>query len=111
MASVIVKSRFCDKTHRIDVSMKDDSDLSVSIDSDCENVRDFAKILGDTLTMQDVTDRTESRLFDPEVVQPLTLTCLVPIGILDAAWLEMGMMSVSRAKLVQNDEISFELLK
>ena len=111
MVSVIVKSRFCDKTHRIDVSMKDDGDLSVHIDSDCENVKDFAKLLGDTLTLPDVTVREVSKLFDPQIVQPLTLTCLVPTGILDAAWLEMGMMSASRAKLVKSDEISYELLE
>ena len=111
MVSVIVKSKFCDKTHRIDVSMKDDGDLSIHIDTDCDNVKDFTKLLGDTLTLPDITVREVSRLFDPQIVQPLTLTCLVPIGILDAAWLEMGMMSTSRAKTVESDEISFELLK
>ena len=111
MVSIIVKSKFCDKTHRIDVSMKDDGDLSVHIDSDCDNVKDFAKLLGDTLTIPDVTVRELSKLFDPQITQPLTMTCLVPTGILDAAWLEMGMMSKSRAKLVKSDEISFELLE
>ena len=72
------------------------------------HVREFAQYLGKTITVGDVTDREGSKLFDPEVLKPLTLTCLAPKGVIDAAWLELGMLSKSRAKAVGGNEISYE---
>lgn len=108
MATVLVKMRICDFTHKITVTMKDDGDLDVHIVSPCAHVREFAQYLGRTITVADVTDREGSKLFDPEVLKPLTLTCLAPKGVIDAAWLELGMMSKSRAKQVGGNEISYE---
>ena len=56
MTKVIVKSKICSKTHIIDVTMDDDGDLAVKIESDCDNVNSYAKLLGDKLTMADVTE-------------------------------------------------------
>ena len=108
MATVIVKMKFCDKTHRITAELKDDGDISIHIESDCDHVMDYAKILGDTVTISDVTDRDGSKVLSPESLQPLTLTCLAPFGVLDAAWLELGMMSKNRAREIGEDVISFE---
>lgn len=110
MATVLVKMNMCGFTHRITVTMKEDGDLDVHIVSPCEHVREFAKNLGRTISVGDVTDRNGSRVFDHEVLQPLTLTCLAPKGVIDAAWLELGMMSKSRAKEVGGNEISYEEL-
>ena len=110
MATVLVKMNFCGFTHRVTVTMNSEGNLDVDIESPCEHVRDFAVNLGRTITMDDVTVRDGSRLFDPEVVKPLTLTCLVPNGVLNAAWLETGMMSRSMAKKVGGDEISYEVI-
>lgn len=111
MATVVVKMKFCDKTHKIDVSMRDDGDLDVHIDTDCENVKAFAEKLGPVLTMADVTEREGSKFSDPEILEPLTLTCLTVNGVMDAAWLEMGMLSKSRAKEVGSNEVSYELVE
>jgi hypothetical protein len=108
MATVIVKARFCDKTHRVSVNMCDNGDLNLHIESDCDHVMQYAENIGPVITMTDVTDRCSSRIFDENVQEPLTMTCLAPIAILDAAWLELGMMSVNRAKQIGSDEISFE---
>ena len=110
MATVLVKMNFCDFTHRITVTQRDDGDLDVHIVSPCEHVRDYAKNLGKVITIADVTDLNGSRVFDPEVLKPLTLTCLTPKGGIDAAWLELGMLSASRAKEVGHNEISYEEL-
>jgi hypothetical protein len=108
MATVLVKMNFCDFTHRITVTQNADGDLDVKIESECENVRDFANKLGGRITMEDVTVREGSRLFDSEVLAPLTMTCLVANGVLDAAWLELGMLSQSTARKVGGNEISYE---
>ncbi len=110
MATVLVKMNFCGFTHRITVTAREDGDLDVHIVSPCEHVRDFARNLGRTITIADVTDRDGSRIFDHEVLKPLTLTCLAPKGVVDAAWLELGMLSTSRAKEVGGNEISYEEL-
>ena len=108
MATVIVRMRFCGFEHRMTVTQNADGNLDVEIESPCEHVRDFAQNLGKTITLADVTEREGSRLFDPEVVKPLTLTCLAPNGVLNAAWLELGMLSQRTARKVGSDEISYE---
>ena len=108
MATVVVKARFCDKTHRVTVKMRDDGDLDLIVDSDCEHVALYGENIGPVISMADVTDREGSRVFNPKVQEPLTLTCLAPIAILDAAWIEMGMMSKHRALEIKSDEICFE---
>lgn len=111
MTKVIVKSKICSKTHIIDVTMDDDGDLAVKIESDCDNVNSYAKLLGDKLTMADVTEREGSKLTDNGILAPLTMTCLVPVGVLDAAWLELGMLSKNLAREVGSNEISYEMVE
>lgn len=108
MATVLVRMNFCGFTHRITVRQNPDGDMDVEIESPCEHVRDFAENLGKRLTMEDITVREGSRLFDPEVLKPLTLTCLAPNGVLEAAWLETGMLSSTMARKVGSNEISYE---
>ena len=92
MAEVIVKMKFCNKTHRITVKMKDDGDLSLHVATDCPEVKYYAECLGDTITMEDITDISSSRIMSPE----------------NLAWLETGMMSKKLAKDVKENVISFE---
>ena len=108
MATVVVNARFCDKIHRISVILREDGDLDLHVDSDCGHVTQYVDNIGSVISMADVTDRDGSKVFDPKNQEPLTLTCLAPIAILDAAWLELGMMSKSRALQIKCDEISFE---
>ena len=108
MTTVVVNMKFCNKTHRITVNMKDDGDLSLKVDSDCPEVMYYAQCIGDTITMEDITDINNSKVLDPENLSKITLTCLAPNGILNAAWLETGMMSKSMAKEVKENTVSFE---
>lgn len=103
-SSVTVNMRTCDRVHRITVSMRDDGDLDVDIDTDCENVREYARRLG-TITMDDVTDVCRSKVNREDVRWPLTGTCLVPMGVIYAAWMECGMLSKNLCNRVHADEI------
>ena len=111
MVTVLVRMNFCNYVHKVDVNMNDEGTLDVHIESDCSHVMDFAEKLGGTITMDDVTARQGSKLFDPEILAPLTMTCLAPNGVLDAAWLELGMLSKSQAKKVGGNDISYELVE
>lgn len=108
MTTVIVKARFCDKVHRISVKMRDDGDMDLVVESDCEHVVQYGENIGPIITMSDIVEREGSAIFDQKNQEPLTMTCLAPIAVLDAAWLEMGMMSKNRALEIGSDEICFE---
>lgn len=108
MAVVVVHMKFCNKTHKITVKQKDDGDLSLHVATDCPEVREYVKKLGDTLTIDDITMPHTSKILDHDNLQMVTMTCLAPNGIINAAWLEMGMLSASRAKEVGENTVSFE---
>lgn len=108
MAVVVVHMKFCNKTHKITVKQKEDGDFSLHIASDCKEVKDYAKALGDTLTMDDLLSFETSKIFDFSNCKHVTMTCLAPNGVINAAWLEAGMLSKSRAKEVGENTISFE---
>lgn len=109
MATVVVRMKFCGKTHKITVKMKDDGDLSLHVATDCPEVKHYVQsCLGDTLTMDDVTDIKKSRVLNPDNLEKITMTCLAPNGIINAAWLELGMLSASRAKEVGCNIVEFQ---
>ena len=108
MATVLVHMNFCKKTHRITVKQKEDGDFSLHVTSDCPEVEEYAKMIGDTLTMEDLTDIRTSRIFSYDNLERVTATCLAPNGIINAAWLEAGMMSKKLAEEVGQNTVSFE---
>ena len=111
MATVVVRMNFCSKTHRITVTARDDGDMDLTVDSDCPEVMTYAERIGKVITMEDVTDINTSKVLSPENLSTITLTCLAPNGILNAAWLECGMMSPKMAKEVKENTVSFELVE
>ncbi|MDR0523236.1 MAG: hypothetical protein LBG62_02285 [Candidatus Methanoplasma sp.] len=106
-STVAVNMRTCGKSHRITVSMRDDGDMDVSIESDCANVREYAKALT-RISMSDIMDRRGSRILDPEASAPLSATCLTHSGVMSAAWMEAGMLSKSLCAKAGRNEVSFE---
>lgn len=108
MATVEVNMNTCDKKHRITVKMRDDGDLDVIIESNCKNVQQYAKNLT-RITMEDATDFCSSKIVDRDVRMPLSVPCLVPIGVFDAAWLELGMLSKTLCKRIHSNEVVLDL--
>ena len=87
-----VDMTLCD--YLIDITVNDNGDgtVSVSIESDCDNVQEYAR----RLTAVDVEELT--RLDGTAIIRTadeagLTPTCLVPMAVLNACWLEMGLIS------------------
>ena len=107
MAIVVVHMNFCKKTHKITVKQKDDGDFYLNVASDCPEVKDYAKMIGDTLTLEDLTDMRNSKIFSYDNLERVTPTCLAPNGIINAAWLEAGMMSKGLAKEVEENVVDF----
>jgi len=108
-STVVVKMNTCNKTHKITVSARDDGDMDVKIVTDCDHVQGYADNLT-KISMSDITDRHGCKILDPDVAAPLSMTCLVPIGVFDAAWIEVGMLSGALCKKIKSNEIVFEKL-
>lgn len=103
-STVLVKMNTCSKTHRITVSLRDDGDLDLSIVSDCKNVQAYAEKI-QKISMDDITEFCNSRLNSPENRSLLSVPCLVPTGIFDAAWMEVGLLSKSLCEAVGSNEV------
>lgn len=107
-STVVVKMNVCSKTHTIKVSMREDGDLDVDIESDCKNVQEYARRLT-MITTEDAADFNNSRIIDPNIRLPLSTTCLCPMGVFSAAWKELGMISKSICKMGHSNEIIMDI--
>jgi hypothetical protein len=88
----------CNRTAKVTVSLRDDGNLDVAIESDCDVVMGYAERLGGMITAMDVYGFQESKINSDEIRGNLTPTCLVPNAIYNAAFLELGMMTRSLAQ-------------
>jgi hypothetical protein len=106
MAIVTARMRTCAKTHRITVTMNAEGGFDLNIESDCYKVADFGKRLK-TLTFEDIADFDNTRLNKREFRGDMSLPCLAPQAVLNAAWLEAGMLSRSLVKKIKENCIDF----
>ncbi len=109
MASKVrANMRTCHKTALVTAELLEDGQtLKIHIASDCDNVRDYAKRLGGTISAMDCVDYTMSKVFADENRQLLSMPCMVPCAIMNAAWMELSMLSKSLAKDVGSNDNEF----
>jgi hypothetical protein len=96
----------CGKTHKVTVVMNADGNFDVKIESDCPKVALFGENLR-YVTFEDITDLDKSRLNKREIRGDMSPPCLSPIAVLDAAWIEAGLLSKTLAKRVKENSIEF----
>ena len=82
----------CDNRSNIEVSMTDDGDFEVKATSTCPKVEKFLNGLS-PLSMTDLTDKAESKVFREFLGSDMSANCLTPSAVLTAAWVEAGMIS------------------
>jgi len=107
MATVLVNMPICEKAHKVTVTMREDGDMDVHIISDCIKVQEYGRDL-EKLNVMDLGSITMSRIMDPRLVEHLTPTCMAPVAVFNAAWLEAGMISRSLAKQVDASTLEFQ---
>jgi len=110
MASVTVHMNLCDKLHKITVTPNNEGTYDVHIATNCDHVKEYGNRLK-TITMEDITDMSGSKVMSYETTFMMTPTCLAPKGVLYAAWMEVGMISPSRAAAVKENKIVFNVEK
>jgi hypothetical protein len=106
MATVVSHMRTCGKTHKVTAVMNAEGNFDVTMESDCPKVRLFGETLK-YVTMEDITDFDKTRLNKREIRGDLSPPCLSPIAVINAAWLEAGMLSQSLVKRVGSNSIDF----
>lgn len=91
-SKVEVEANICSHRTVIEVTDKENGNMAVRIDTDCSSVRAYAEMLPELLT-SDYADWEGSRILDLAAKAGLTTTCLVPVALINACWVESGMMS------------------
>ena len=86
--------------------MNGDGNFDVKMESDCPRVILFGERLK-YVTMEDISDFDNSRINKREFRGDVSPPCLSPIAVLNAAWLEAGMLSQSLVKRVKENTIDF----
>ena len=86
--------------------MKDDGNLGVKIVSDCPHVREYAEKLTE-ISVDDVVSFAGSKVVDPDIRATLSVPCLTPIAVFEAAWLELGMLSKTLVNNVKENTVTF----
>ena len=105
-SKVRVNMRLCDKTHLITVDAAEDGDYVVKIETNCANVKEFAEGL-EKLSLIDLTDKLNSKVVDRYRHCRMSANCLVPAGVLSAAWMEAGMIARNNAKKNKCNDVEF----
>lgn len=103
-STIFVNMNTCGRTAKVTVSKREDGDLDVRIESDCQNIQEYARRLT-RMTEMDVIDFSNSIVNRAGVRDSLTATCLCPLGVIYAASMELGMMSKRLGQSVHADEI------
>jgi hypothetical protein len=105
-SKVKIEMKVCDRTTEVEATDNEDGTYSIKVTSPCPNVQEFAKSL-EVLTMEDLVDKSKSRVFDRMRITKMSANCLVPAGMLSAAWVEAGLLARSRAIGLGSNEVRF----
>ncbi|MDH7508304.1 MAG: hypothetical protein QHH00_02755 [Methanomassiliicoccales archaeon] len=87
----------CSHETTIEVEDKNDGTVSVHIKSSCNHVKEYAKLLTE-VKLDDLYEMKGSKILELATEARLTPTCLVPVGVFNACWLEVGMISKNLVK-------------
>jgi hypothetical protein len=91
-SKVEVEANICSHRTVIEVTDKGDGNMAVHIDTDCSSVQTYAEMVSE-LTPGDYSDWSDSKVWEMAAQAGLTTTCLVPVALINACWVESGMMS------------------
>jgi len=105
-SKVKVNMTVCDKVHTIEVAQDASGNFIVKAETECDNVREFIDMLG-ALSITDLSDKMNSRIWECFKRARMSANCLVPAAVVDAGWMEAGMLSKSRALGCKSKSIEY----
>ena len=93
MSSTIAsKMSICDKYIRVTADQREDGTIGIKVESDCDALQGFAENLT-MVTMDDILNFETSNINKEEVRGNMSMICVAPIMVYQAAWMECGMLS------------------
>ena len=108
-SKVRVNMRSCGRFALITAESQPDGKVRITIDTDCDNVKRYAELLGGEVSMDDCMDFAASKVFSSDVLMPLTMTCLIPTAVMNAVYMELGMVSKSFAEKGVSNDMVYEM--
>jgi hypothetical protein len=105
-SKIRVNMRLCDKVSMIMATTNPDGTFDIEVQPTCDNVREFSRGL-ESLTITDLTDKVNGKVFDRMRHCKMSANCLVPAGMISAGWVEAGMIAASNAKKNKCNEVEF----
>jgi hypothetical protein len=103
---VRVDAPICDHETIVEAERSGEETL-VRIISDCKTVQGYAERMR-TVSMSDLMDLEGSKIIKMASESGLTPTCLVPVAVYNACWMEHGM--ISKRLAIQKKNICIEFL-
>jgi hypothetical protein len=108
MVTEISLNTICGHTTKI-TAAKEEQITHVHIDTTCKKLKKWGTDFD--LEMKDLMGGSETIIAQKMNEMPLTPTCFVPATIMNACWLENGMISKTLAKKMGKMEIIFDKLE
>jgi hypothetical protein len=87
----------CENKTEITAQQTEDMNFNLTATSTCAKAQRFIEGLG-PLTVADLSEKKESKVFRDFIASDMSANCLVPSGALTAAWVEAGMIARSNAR-------------
>ncbi|MFP4171131.1 MAG: DUF6951 family protein [Methanomassiliicoccales archaeon] len=103
---VRVNMKVCGKATEIRVTDAEDGTYGVEVDTDCDHVKEFFEGL-EAIDLVDLSDKQNSKVFQRMGEAMMSATCLVPAGLLNAGWLEAGLLSKNLAAECGDNRVEF----
>jgi hypothetical protein len=89
---VEVDMPICSRRTVIKAYDKGDGNVAIDIETECESVRHFARLMT-SATTEDLVDWSSSKVLRLAGETGLTMTCFVPTAVINCCWVELGMIS------------------
>ncbi|KQM11253.1 hypothetical protein AOA80_09480 [Methanomassiliicoccales archaeon RumEn M1] len=87
----------CENSTEITAESADDGNYVVRASSSCEKAQRYVESLG-PLSLIDLTDKGESKVFRNFLSAEMSANCLLPSGVMTALWAEAGMIARSMTR-------------
>ncbi len=91
-STIEVDMSICSKKIKVTATAREDGDFDIDICSDCHFVDHYAQSLK-KVSMDDITNFEKSTINREDVRGNMSMICLAPIAVYQAAWMECGMLS------------------
>ena len=105
---VIIEMPICPNRTIIETENCDDGSVKIRIESTCSHVIEYGEALKD-VDLTDMTSLSDSKIMKLAEQSHITPTCMVPVGVYNACWLEAGMISKTAAKASPVSSLTFDV--